>query len=132
MSAHDTLGDFLTLLRNASRAHKETAETFHSNSREGILRILKEGGYIRDYQVVQPEGSFKRLRIEMKYVNDVPSLTDIQRASKPGRRRYCGSREVPKVLGGMGNSILTTPKGILNEREARRLKVGGELICTVW
>lgn len=132
MSAHDTIGDFLTIIRNGARAKKELLATFHSNTREGILRILKSQGYISDYKVTSAENGLKQLEVEMRYVEGVPSLTDIQRVSKPGRRTYTKATEIPKVLGGIGYSILTTPKGILNDREARRENVGGEIICKVW
>jgi small subunit ribosomal protein S8 len=132
MSAHDTIGDFLTILRNGANARKEFLKTTHSNTREGILRILKSQGYISGYKVFAAENGVKQLEIEMKYMAGIPSLTDIQRVSKPGRRTYTKATEIPRVLGGIGYSILTTPKGILNDREARREKVGGEIICKVW
>ena len=111
---------------------KTRSKTFHSNTREGILRILKSQGYISDYEISSRKNGVKDLVIEMKYVDGVSSLTDIQRVSKPGRRAYTKASEIPKVLGGIGYSILTTPRGILNDREARRENVGGEIICKVW
>ena len=132
MAVHDSIGDFLTTLRNGAKAKKETLITQHSNTREGILRILKAQGYISDYKVGAADNGVKQLAIEMRYVEGVPSLTDIQRVSKPGRRSYTRATEIPKVLGGIGYAILTTPKGILNDREARRENVGGEIICNVW
>ncbi|MCG8525664.1 MAG: 30S ribosomal protein S8 [Opitutales bacterium] len=132
MSAHDTIGDFLTILRNGARAGKENLETTHSNTREGILKILKSLGYINGFGVTTADNGLKRLSIEMKFVDGVPSLTDIQRVSKPGRRAYTKATEIPKVLGGIGYSILTTPKGVLSDRDARKENVGGEIICKVW
>ncbi len=132
MAVHDVIGDFLTTLRNASKAQKEEVIVFHSKVKEGILRILKDEGYIADYEVTDTDSKIKKLKISMRYVDGTPSLTDIQRVSKPGRRTYSKSDEVPQVLGGIGFSILTTPKGILNDREARREKVGGEVLCSVW
>lgn len=132
MAVHDSIGDFLTTLRNGAKAKKDTLKTQHSNTREGILRILKAQGYISDYKVDATDNGVKQLEIEMRYVEGVPSLTDIQRVSKPGRRSYTRVTEIPKVLGGIGYAILTTPKGILNDREARRENVGGEIICNVW
>lgn len=132
MAVHDTIGDFLTVLRNGARAGKEQLKTTHSNTREGILRILKAQGYVADYSVVTADNGVKFLEVAMKFTEGVPSLTDIQRVSKPGRRTYTKATEIPKVLGGIGYSILTTPKGILNDREARRENVGGEIICKVW
>jgi small subunit ribosomal protein S8 len=132
MSAHDSIGDFLTTLRNGSKAQKEVLKTTHSNTREGILRILKSKGFINDYQVITAENGIRHLEIHMRYVDGVSSLTDIQRVSKPGRRSYAGVSEIPVVLGGIGYSILSTPKGILNDRDARRENVGGEVLCKVW
>jgi len=133
MSAHDTIGDFITILRNGAKAGKESLEASHSNTKEGILRILKSLGYITDYRVESVNDSeVKRLHVEMKFVNGVPSLTDIQRVSTPGRRAYTKVTDIPKVLGGIGYSILSTSKGILDDREARKENVGGEVICKVW
>jgi len=132
MSAHDTIGDFITVLRNGAKAGKEVVKTSHSNTREGILRILKENGYVSDYSVSSGENGVKSLEVTLRYNQGVPSLTDIQRVSKPGRRNYTKVTEIPQVLGGIGYSILSTPKGILNDREARRENVGGEIICKVW
>ncbi len=129
MAIHDTIGDFLTVLRNASRANKETCAVQYSKIREGIARILKEEGYIEDFARVD-EG--KQLEVRLKYVNNSAAITGIQRHSKPGRRLYYGYREIPRVLGGLGTSILTTSRGVLNDRDARRQKVGGEILCNVW
>ncbi len=131
MSAHDTLGDFLTILRNASAAGKESCTMQHSKMRSGVARILKEEGYIRDFSESEQEGK-KTLTVTLKYVNNAPALTGIERHSRPGRRLYYSYLEIPRVLGGLGTAILTTSKGILKDREARRQKVGGELICKVW
>jgi small subunit ribosomal protein S8 len=133
MSAHDTIGDFLTTLRNGAKAQKEVLIVNHSNTREGILRTLKDQGYVNDYSIDVLSNGVKQIKIVMKYSSDgVASITDIQRVSKPGRRSYTKVTEIPKVLGGIGMSILSTPKGILNDREARRENVGGEIICKVW
>jgi small subunit ribosomal protein S8 len=132
MSAHDSIGDFLTILRNGTRAAKEVVKTNHSNTREGILRILKSKGFINDYQILVAPNGVKQIEVSLRYVDGVPSLRDIQRVSKPGRRAYTAASEIPAVLGGIGYSILSTPKGILNDRDARRENVGGEVLCKVW
>jgi small subunit ribosomal protein S8 len=132
MSAHDTIGDFLTALRNGSSAQKEVIETIFSKQRAEIARILKSEGYISDFREVTDDKGHPRLKVSLKYVSGTPALTDIQRVSKPGRRLYCKHNEIPRVLGGLGMSILTTPKGFLKDRDAKREKVGGEILCNVW
>ncbi|MGB0369831.1 MAG: 30S ribosomal protein S8 [Opitutales bacterium] len=132
MAVHDTIGDFLTILRNGSLARKESCETYFSKIREGIAAILKDEGYIKDYAVKTDDKGRKSIVVHLKYVQDAPALTGISRVSKPGRRIYCGYRDIPRVLGGLGIAILTTSKGIMRAREARRNKLGGELICNVW
>ena len=132
MAVHDTIGDFLTILRNGSAARKESCTTYFSKIREGIASILKDEGYISDYEVSTAEKGRKFITVTLKYVKDTPALAGISRVSTPGRRVYCSYREIPRVLGGLGIAILTTSKGIMRAREARRNKVGGELICNVW
>lgn len=132
MSAHDTIGDFVTAIRNGSRAHKARIETAYSKIRLELARILKEEGYILDYKETQNEQGHKRITVDLKFVADTPALTDIQRVSTPGRRLYCKHNEIPRVLGGLGFAILTTPKGLLKDRDAQQQKVGGEILCNVW
>jgi small subunit ribosomal protein S8 len=132
MAIHDTIGDFLTVVRNASNARKASCSCRHSKLREGIARILKDEGFIADFAVDEEKPGRKFIHITLKYVNGVPALTGIDRWSRPGCRMYAAHTELPRVLGGLGLSILTTSKGIVKDREARRLKVGGELLCKVW
>lgn len=131
MAVHDTIGDFITIIRNASSARKAVCICGHSKLREGIVRILKDEGFVTDYSVVEDSGR-KSLRIEMKYVQGVPALTGIERCSRPGCRVYSSHTGLPRVLDGLGISIITTSKGILKDRDARRLKAGGEILCKVW
>lgn len=131
MAAHDTLGDFLTIIRNGSNASLKSVTTQWSNSREGIARILKESGYIADFAKNDNDG-LPVIEVTLKYNGKKPAITEISRVSKPGRRIYAGYSEIPKVIGGMGISILTTSKGILSDAEARRQKVGGEILARVW
>lgn len=131
MAIHDTIGDFLTIIRNGSTAHRETVRCQHSKVRESLCQIFKDEGYIADYSVAD-EGNFKQLDIQLKYVNEVPAITGLERHSKPGRRIYYGYQDIPRVLGGLGIAILTTSKGVMRAREARKNKVGGELICNIW
>lgn len=128
----DTISDFLTIIRNAYRAGKPSCLGRYSKLHLSIANILKEEGYIRDVQVLTAENGLKQLEVTLKYVNDAPALTGIKRVSTPGRRLYFRSAEIPRTLGGLGISILTTSKGILRDREARQQNVGGEIICTVW
>lgn len=132
MAAHDTIGDFLTIIRNANRAGKSSARTRFSKVKSGIAEILKAEGYISDYTVVEEGPGHKFIEMTMKYVNAQPAIVGIERYSKPGCRIYAKYNEVPKVLGGLGISILTTSRGILKDRDARRQKLGGEVLCKVW
>ena len=132
MAVHDTIGDFLTIIRNASAAHKSSTITPHSKMRVALLKILKSEGFIAGYSEGQNDKGFKTLEIHMKYVGNTPAITGIQRHSTPGRRLYYGAREIPRVLGGLGVAILTTSKGVMRARDARESGVGGELVCKVW
>ena len=130
MATHDSIGDFLTIVRNASRAGKESCTTQWSRIREGISSILKDEGYISNYEV---SGDVKKqLTITMKYIDGVPAITGITRESTPGCRRYFEYRSIPRVLNGMGISILTTSQGVLKDSDCRTKKAGGEILCKVW
>mgnify|MGYP006266845005 FL=1 len=131
MAIHDPIGDFLTIIRNGSNAKRETVTCQHSKVRESLCQIFKDEGYIGDYRVLD-EASVKQLEISLKYVNETAAITGLERKSKPGRRVYYGYQEIPRVLGGLGIAILTTSKGVMRAREARKNKVGGELICNIW
>jgi small subunit ribosomal protein S8 len=132
MSVHDTIGDFITVIRNAGAAGKAMCSYPHSKLRAGLTHILKEEGFVNDFREITDKSSHKHLEIELKYVDGVHAIVGIERGSKPGCRRYCGYREIPRVLEGLGISILSTPKGVLDDIAARRAKVGGELLCSVW
>jgi len=132
MAIHDTIGDFLTAIRNGSRAGRETIETPYSKMRLAIGEILVKEGYLGKCEKVEAEKKGPAIRINLKYVNSTPAITDVQRASRPGCRRYTASDQMPKVLGGLGFSIISTPKGVLKDSDARRQKVGGEVVCEVW
>jgi len=127
----DPISDFLTIIRNAYRANKDTCEARYSKIHLRIAEILKEEGYIQDVERVEVDNK-AQLRISLKYVNETPALTGIKRISTPGRRLYFQSREIPRTLGGLGVGILTTSRGILKDRDARRENVGGEMICAIW
>jgi small subunit ribosomal protein S8 len=127
----DTVGDFLTSIRNASQANKAAITVQWSRLREGVAAILVDAGYIAAVLKSEREG-LPVLEISLKYVAGVPAITSIERISTPGRRVYAGYSSVPKVIGGMGVSILTTSRGVMTDAEARRQKVGGELLAKVW
>ena len=130
-ASSDTLGDFLTVLRNGSKAERAKVTAQWSRIREGVARILKESGYIAGFRRIEKDG-LPVLEVDLKYVDGVPAITGIERISSPGRRVYAGNAEIPKVIGGMGVTIVTTSKGILTDVDCRRQKVSGELIAKVW
>jgi small subunit ribosomal protein S8 len=127
----DPIADFLTRLRNSSAAGQEETVAPYSKIKGEIARILKQEGYISDY-IVETEGSQPKIRVRNKYVNRSAAITGLKRVSKPGLRKYVGVTEVPRVLGGMGIAILSTPIGLVTGREAKRKNVGGELLAYVW
>jgi small subunit ribosomal protein S8 len=132
MAIHDTIGDFLTTLRNGSMATKPVVKARHSKMRESIANILKSEGYLLDYRVTQRDNGLKDIEVSLKFRNDQPAIEGIKRESKPGCRRYFKYEDIPPVLGGLGISILTTSKGLMTGDEAKRQKLGGELLCQVW
>jgi small subunit ribosomal protein S8 len=128
----DPIADMLTRIRNSHRAGLKAAEMSHSKMKEEIARVLKREGYIEEYGV-DGDGPKKTLRVSLKYYHGKkPCITGIRRVSTPGLRRYVPATEIPRVLGGLGIAILTTSSGILTDREARKNKVGGEVMCMVW
>ena len=132
MPVTDFVGDFLTVIRNASNAHKEKVTLPASKMTVKIAELLKTEGFVEN---VKPftEGKKPFVRIHLKYVQGKrPAIQGLRRLSTPGRRRYVGSEKVPRVQGGLGIAIVSTPKGILTDREARKSNVGGELLCSVW
>lgn len=132
MSVHDTIGDFLTMIRNASRAGKETVEAGFSKTRLAIAEILKAEGYIAEVEQGSGSNGHPVVRLQLKYHGRTPAISDIQRVSKPGCRIYSKHDEIPNALGGLGMTILTTSKGLLKDSDARRGKLGGEVVCQVW
>jgi small subunit ribosomal protein S8 len=126
----DPIADLLTRIRNATRSGKAELLIPYSRLKADMAAILKKEGYITDFEV-KSEGR-PQLRIVNKFAGKTPAITGLKRISRPGLRRYVGSTEIPRVLGGMGISILSTPRGVLSGRDARRQKVGGELLAYVW
>jgi small subunit ribosomal protein S8 len=128
----DPISDFLTHLRNASKAGLAQCVSPHSKVKESLAGILKSEGYVRDVATGTDERGHKTIIVTMKYVDTAPVITGIKRSSTPGRRIYSGYSEIPRVLNGLGISIISTSKGLMKDQDARRNKLGGELVCTVW
>jgi len=132
MALSDPIADMLTRIRNGIRARHSRVEMPSSKLKVEIARILKDEGYIGNYKMAE-EGKKKVLRIALRYDADgVSVISALQRVSKPGRRVYVRNKEVPRVLGGLGVAIVTTPRGVMTGKAARQSGVGGELICNVW
>jgi len=127
----DPIADFLTRLRNANSARKAEVLLPYSKMKAEIARILKQEGYISNYEV-DTTGRFPQIKVISKMVNRTSAITGLKRISKPGLRKYVGASEIPRVLGGMGISILSTPRGIVTGREAKKQNIGGELLAYVW
>jgi small subunit ribosomal protein S8 len=127
----DPIADFLTRLRNAASAQRNDVSAPYSKIKEEIARILKQEGYIVDFEI-SSETMPAQIKVTMKFVNRTPALSGLKRVSKPGLRKYVGSTDIPRVLGGMGVSILSTSKGIITGREAKKQNIGGELVALVW
>lgn len=132
MAIHDTIGDFLTTIRNGSMATKPVIQARHSKLRESIASILKREGYLLGYSIKEADNGVKTLKVKLKFKGEQPVIAGISRESKPGCRTYFQYADIPPVLGGLGISILTTSRGVLTGDQARKQKVGGELLCTVW
>lgn len=127
----DPISDFLTRFKNASRARNEEFSAPFSKIKAEIARLLKEEGYIWNYEV-DTRGKYPELKVTTKFIDGTPALTDLKRVSRPGRRQYVGAGEIPRVLNGLGVSILSTSKGLMTGHQARKQKMGGELLAVVW
>lgn len=127
----DPISDFLTRFKNASRAGNERFTAPFSKMKAEVARILKEEGYIWNYEV-DTSGKFPLIVVKTKFIDDTPALTDLKKVSKPGRREYVGAQKIPRVLNGLGISIVSTSRGLMTGSQARRENVGGELLAYVW
>jgi small subunit ribosomal protein S8 len=134
MSLTDPLGDMLTRIRNGQRAKKDSVISPASSLRVRVLDVLQREGYIRGYsdEVLGKNGQHKGIRIELKYFEGEPAIQHVARVSKPGRRVYSGSKELPVIRNGLGITIVSTPKGVLSDAEARDANVGGEILAEVY
>ncbi len=131
MSRTDPISDLLTCIRNASRVKKETVDIPASRLGQKILQIIKEDGYIEDYRSIK-DNKQGILKVYLKYADKKPAIMGIKRVSRPGLRIYAPKDEIPRVLNGLGTAIISTSKGVMSDREARKNKVGGEVLCYVW
>ncbi len=127
----DPISDFLTRFSNASRAGNESFTAPYSRIKSDIAKILQEEGYVWNYEVITQDGH-PVLKVKSKYVDGRPVLSGLKRVSKPGRRQYVGSGEIPRVMSGLGIAILSTPKGVMTGARAKRENLGGELLALVW
>lgn len=127
----DPISDFLTRFKNASRAGNDSFSAPFSRIKTEIARILKEEGYIWNYEV-DTSGKYPVVRVTTKFVDGTPAMTDLKRVSRPGRRQYTAAQGVPRVLNGLGISIVSTSRGLMTGAQARRQNLGGELLAVVW
>ena len=132
MSFNDSLSDMLTRIRNAHKANKNVTFCLSSNLNNNVLNVLKNEGYIRDYEKVEIREGINKIKIELKYHDGFPVIKKIKRISKPGIRVYSKIKELPKPYGGLGISIISTPKGVMSDQKARANNVGGEILCEVF
>jgi small subunit ribosomal protein S8 len=133
MGMTDPIADMLTRIRNANKARFKTVDVYMSQMNINIAKVLKKAGYISSYDNVKDEKGQQMLKIALKYPDTKRTvITDIKRISKPGRRVYVASDSIPKVLNGYGISVLSTSRGVITDKEARELNVGGEVLCNVW
>jgi small subunit ribosomal protein S8 len=132
MALSDPLGDMLTRIRNAYGRKKTKVSTPASKLRARVLDVMKSEGYIRDYTQVDFDNGKSEIEIELKYFDGEPVIREIARVSKPGRRVYVSVRSIPNVANGLGISILSTPKGVMADHEAREQNVGGEVLCQIF
>ena len=131
MAVSDPIANMLTIIRNALKVHKETVDVPASKLNEKILSLFKQDGYIEDFRLLKDQRQ-GFLKVYLKYENKQPIISGLQRISKPGLRVYVQNDEIPRVLSGLGTAVISTSKGILDDKEARKLKIGGEVLCYIW
>ncbi|MEB2295615.1 MAG: 30S ribosomal protein S8 [Ignavibacteriaceae bacterium] len=131
MAVTDPIADYLTRIRNATKAKKVRVEIPATKTKIGLSEILKNLGYIIDYEIID-DTKQKKLNIVLKYKNGVSAITGLKRISKPGLRVYRSSDKLPRVLNGLGTAVISTPKGLLTDKDARNNLVGGEVVCFIW
>jgi small subunit ribosomal protein S8 len=131
MSLNDPISNLLTIIRNGIQAHRETVDVPASKMMGKVLEIFKNDGYIEDFRLMKDstQGTYK---IYLKYDDKEPAIIGLKRVSRPGLRIYAKGDEIPRVLNGLGTAVISTSKGIVSDREARKLKIGGEVLCQIW
>ncbi len=132
MAFNDALSDMLARIKNAHKARKSVTLCFKSKLNINVLSVLKDEGYIRDFKDVEIRKGINSIQIDLKYYNGTPVIKKIKRVSKPGIRVYSKISDLPKIYGGLGISILSTPKGVMSDNQARKNNVGGEILCEVF
>ena len=132
MSMSDTLGDMLTRIRNGQTTNKKVVDAPASRFRKNVLEVLKREGFIRNFEEKEMRPGINFFEIELKYYNGNPVISEIKRVSKPGRRVYSSIKNLQKTYNGLGISILSTPRGVMSDNEAREANVGGEVLCTIY
>ena len=132
MSFNDSLSDMLARIKNAHKANQSFTSCYCSKINSNVLSVLKDEGYIRDFQSFDVRDGIKNIKIDLKYHNGVPVIKKIKRVSKPGIRVYSKIKELSKPYGGLGISIISTPKGVMSDQQARANNVGGEILCEVF
>jgi small subunit ribosomal protein S8 len=132
MALSDPLGDLLTRIRNGQMAGKSSINSPASKLRSNVLDVLRREGYIRGYSLRDGREGRSELSVELKYHNGSPVIRELRRVSKPGRRVYSKLTDLPRIYNGLGIAVLSTPRGVLSDTEAREAKVGGEILCTVF
>ena len=132
MSMSETLGDMLTRIRNGQTTNKKVVDAPASRFRKNVLEVLKREGFIRNFEEKEMRPGINFFEIELKYYNGKPVISEIKRVSKPGRRVYSSIKNLQKTYNGLGISILSTPRGVMSDNEAREANVGGEVLCTIY
>jgi len=131
MPVTDTVADFLTRIRNAGQAKHKTTEAPASKLKLGVAKILKEQGFIADYEFID-DGLQGKISVTLRYYKRQPAIREMKKISKPGRRVYTSSGNIPRVNNGLGIAIISTSKGVMTDKEARKQNIGGEVLCTIW
>ncbi|MFA3782845.1 30S ribosomal protein S8 [Melioribacteraceae bacterium 4301-Me] len=131
MNINDPIADFLTRIKNAVKAKKRYVDVPSSKMKVGLAEILRANNFIRDYNIIE-DNKQNILRIHLKYVNGISSISGLKKISKPGLKQYSSKDKLPRVLNGLGIAVISTPKGLLTDKQARKENVGGEVICHIW
>jgi len=132
MAFNDALSDMLARIKNAHKARKSYTSCYKSKLNSNVLTVLKDEGYIRDFKDIEIRKGINNIQIDLKYYNGNPVIKNIKRISKPGIRVYSKISDLPKIYGGLGISIISTPKGVMSDNQARKNNVGGEILCEVF